>query len=68
MGWAFQFELEERSVFDSRDFKFREAIRCSLALRLALVSRANRGVGLGLDAADGVDDCVGESSGAVMRL
>lgn len=68
MGWALQFELEERSGFDSRDFRFSEAMRCSLAFRLALVSRANRGVGLSLDAEGGVDECVGDSPGGVTRL
>lgn len=68
MGWAFQVELEDVSGLVSRFLEFIEAMRCSLAFRLALVSRANRGVGLSLDAEGGVDVCAGDSRGGVMRL
>jgi hypothetical protein len=67
-GCAFQLELKEVNGLESRLFEFMEAMRCSLALRDALVSRANLGVESNLEVEGGVEDCVGESIGGVTRL
>lgn len=67
-GWGFQFEFKEERGVVSRVREFIEAIRCSRALRDALVSRANLGVGFsGLETEGGVD-WVGDSIGGVIRL
>lgn len=67
-GWGFQFEFKEERGVVSRVREFMEAIRCSRALREALVSRANLGVVFSGLETDGGVDRVGDSIGGVIRL
>lgn len=78
-GWGFQLELKEESgVVSLSLFKFLlpiEAMRCSLALRDAFVSRANLGIEVGgFEVDGGVVSWPwpwlgrGDSAGGVLRL
>ena len=67
-GWGFQFEVKEERGGVSRVREFREAIRCSRALREAFVSRAKLGVVFSGLETDGGVVRVGDSIGGVIRL
>jgi hypothetical protein len=79
-GWGFQLELkDERGVVSLSRFKLfkvllpMEAMRCSLALRDAFVSRANLGIEVGgFEVDGGVESWPwpgrGDSAGGVLRL
>lgn len=69
MGCGFQLELKEDRGVGSRFLVFMEAMRCSLALRDALVSRANLGIEVeGFEVDGGVESWPGDSTGGVLRL